>query len=257
MTVPGITAPLHRDLLVGILALGLLAAPLWIGAVNIGEPTYTYDRTAVTTTDTGIEYADPDAVPHDTPISHHIGCAGWGGDLRACSFERYLLEEESVPTDVYGTNPNSTSVPSVLLADYYRYVQIESTIYEPTYVTNTSAQRGDGMYRLDLALEPADPDDVLYWVSLDGDSVPSVVADTAREGTTTTTEEAAVPETPIRLDDDTYYRVYQERITNEPSARESRLSSFLTYVPPFIGLYIVVRLSRRIDVTYVGKDSDE
>lgn len=254
MAVPEINSPLPRDILMGLLALGLLTAPLWIGAVDVGEPTYTYERAEVTTNDTGIEYADPDGVPPRTPISDYVDCAGWGGDLRACTFEKHLLKEESVPSDVYGSNPNSTSVPSVLLADYYRYVQIENTIYEPTYVTNTSAQRGDGMYRIDLALEPVDPEDVLYWVSLDVDGVASVVADTAQEGTTTTTDEVDVPETPIRLDDDTYYRVYQERGMEDPSTVESRLSFLLTYVAPFVGLYIFARLSRRIEVSYAGKN---
>ncbi|RQG92964.1 hypothetical protein EA462_01750 [Natrarchaeobius halalkaliphilus] len=255
MPVPEISAPLPRDILLGVLALSLLTAPLWAGAVGVGDPAYTYDRAEVTTTDAGIEYADPEEAPHRTPISDSIECAGWGGDIRACTFEEHLLEEGAIPTGIHATNPNSTSVPSVVQADYYRYVQIENTVYEPSYSPNTSAQREDGMYRVDMTLEPVAPEDALYWVSLGGDRAPSVVAETAREGTTTTTAEVDVPETPIRLEDETYYRVYQEREVDEPSTAESGLRFLLTYVAPFGSLFIAVRLSRRFHVSDTGRQN--
>jgi len=91
MILPEFGSSLRRDCLVGLLAIGLLTAPLWGATLHIGEPTYTYDRIEVTTTDTGIEYVNPDDVPSRTPISDSIECAGWGGDVRACAFEEHLL----------------------------------------------------------------------------------------------------------------------------------------------------------------------
>lgn len=237
MSIPAIDSPTPREFLLGLLALSLLTAPLWVGALDLGEPRYTYDRAEVTPTDTGIEYTDPNEVPLRPPISEAVECTGWGHDLRACAFEAHLLEEGPIPTGWYTSNPNSTSAPWVRGPDY-QYVQIDGTVYEPSYSPNTSAQRADGMYRVDLTLEPADPEDVLDRVSLDADSVPSLVAETAREGSTTTAETADVPETPIRLDDDTYYRVYQERGVDEPSTAESGAAFLLTYIAPFVGLYI-------------------
>ena len=259
MVLPEFGSSLRRDCLVGLLAIGLLTAPLWGATLHIGEPTYTYDRIEVTTTDTGIEYVNPDDVPSRTPISDSIECAGWSGDVRACAFEEHLLEGGVISTGVYATNPNTTDIPSPLLADYYRYVQVDGEIYEPSYTANTSVQRDDGMYRVDLSLESAEPEDVLYWVSLgvDSDRVPPAVAEAAQDGHTTTRENVDVPETPIRLDDGTYYRVYQERGVDEPPTAENTLSSSLTYVAPLLGLYLIVRLLDRIEVSYVGKHQND
>lgn len=260
MVLPEFGSSLRRDFLVGLLAIGLITAPLWAAALHIGEPTYAYDRAEVTTTDTGIEYVNPDDVPSRTPISDSVECAGWGGDARACAFEEHLLDDEVIPTEIYATNPNTTDLPTPLLADYYRYVQIDGELYEPSYTANTSAQRDDGMYRVDLSLNSVDPEDVLYWVSfgVDSDRAQSIVIETARNGHTTTQEDVDVPETPIRLNDETYYRVYQERGVDEPSTAESALSSSLTYIAPLLGLYLIVRLFGRVEVSYVGEyENDE
>lgn len=251
MAVPDLN-PLRRDVLLALLAIGLLAGPLYAAALHLGAPTYEYDRVEVTTTDRGIEYSDQEQVPPRTPISDDLDCVGWG-DLRACTFERHLLDEGFLPTEVYSTNPNYTSAFSVYSRDYYDYVQIDDAVYEPTYVTNTSARRDDGMYRVDATIEPADPDEVLDRVAVDADDdLPSVVAETARSGTTTAPWEVDVPEAPIRLADGTYYRVYRERGVTEPSSVERLLSSLLTYVAPVVGVVVLGRLSRRIEVSYRG-----
>ncbi|MDQ2051812.1 hypothetical protein RBH26_15140 [Natronolimnohabitans sp. A-GB9] len=254
-------APFHRDLALAVLAVGLLTAPLWVTALSLGEPITEYDRAEVTTDGSGVTYADPDTVPPETPISDSIECAGWSGDLRACSFEDHLLEEESLPTGLYSTNPNSTSVPWSLTADYYEYAQVDDRLYEVAYEANASAQRDDGMYRVDMTLEPADPDAVLRWVSIDVDDadLPSVVADTARDGSGTSRGPVDVPEAPIELEDGTYYRVYQERGERDPSTAERFIATALSYVAPIVGLVGLVRLSRRVEISYVGggeSDSD-
>ncbi|ELY46393.1 hypothetical protein [Natronorubrum tibetense] len=252
-------APFHRDLALAVLAVALLTAPLWAATLSLGEPVTEYDRVEVTTDGDGVAYADPDAVPPETPISESIECAGWGGDVRACSFEEHLLEVDSLPTSLYSTNPNSTSVPWTLTADYYDYVQLDDRLYEVAYETNASAQRSDGMYRVDITLEPADPDDVLRWESIDVDDadLPSVVADTARDGSGTSRDAVDVPESPIELEDGTYYRVYQERGERDPPTGERPLSAALTFVSPVVGLIVLVRLSRRVEISYVGAGEND
>jgi len=252
MARPRIDSPLARDLLVGLLAVGLVAGPVWTAAIGLGGPTYTYDRAEVVTTDEGIGYVDSEDVPRRTPISDDVTCAGWGGDLRACNFERHLLDEGSIPTGVYATNPDYTPAFSMYSADYYEYVQLDGTLYEPTYVTNESARRDDGLYRVDVTLERAEPADVLERESLDvdRDGLPSVVVGTARNGETTARHEVDVPDTPIRLDDGTYYRVYRERATDDPSWAETLVTWVLTYVGPLYGLSLLVRLAGRVEVTY-------
>ena len=254
MVRPRIDSPLARDVLVGLLAVGLVAGPVWTAAIGLGGPTYTYDRAEVVTTDEGIEYAGESDLPPGTPMSDDIECAGWGGDLRACSFEHHLLDEESLPTGVYATNPDYTPTFSIYSADYYDYVQLDGTLYEPTFDTNESARRDDGLYRVDMTLERADPAEALDRESLDvdRDGLASVVVEAARNGETTSRREVDAPDTPIRLDDGTYYRVYRERATDDPSWTETFVTWVLTYVGPLYGLALLVRLSRRVEVTYHG-----
>lgn len=252
MARPRIDSPLARDLLVGLLAVGLVAGPVWTAAVGLGGPTYTYDRAEVVTTDEGIEYAGEPDVPPGTPISDDVECAGWGGDLRACSFERHLLDDGSIPTGVYFSNPDHTPTFSMYSADYYEFVQLDGTLYEPEFVTNESAPRSDGLYRVDMTLERAAPAEVLERESLDAnrDGLPSVAVEAARNGETTARHEVDVPDTPIRLDDGTYYRVYRERATEDPSWAERFVTWVLTYVGPLYGLSLLVRLAGRVEVTY-------
>lgn len=252
MAVPKLDSPLQRDILLGLLAAGLLTAPLWIGLVGISGPTYTYDRAEVTVNETGIEYVNSEEVPFYTPISDSVECAGWVGDLRACSFERYLLQEDSLPTEIYQSNPNMTLSFSAYEANYYRYVQIDNKVYEPSLEVNTSAEREGSLYRVDMVLDSADPAEVLQRVSLDVDEVDSVTAETAQEGVTTSTNDVAVPETPVKIDDGTYYRVYQERGFEEPSTAASGIHTLFTYGGPVIGLVIVASLSRRVEINYNG-----
>ncbi|WP_135830426.1 hypothetical protein [Halorussus halobius] len=254
MALPRADSPLARDVLVGLLAVGLVAGPLWTAAIGLGGPTYTYDRAEVVTTDEGIEYAGEADLPPGTPLSEDIECAGWGGDLRACSFERHLLDEGWIPTGVYFSNPDHTPTFSTYSADYYEYVQLDGTLYEPTHVTNESAPRGDGLYRVDARLERADPAEALERESLDvnRDDLASVTVETARNGETTSRREVDVPDTPIRLDDGSYYRVYRERVTDDPSWIETFVTWVLTYVGPLYGLSLLVRLAGRVEVTYHG-----
>lgn len=92
----------------------------------------------VVPSDTGIEYSNPDDVPPRTPISGVVECAGWGGDLRVCSFERHLLDEGFISTEIYTTNPDYDGRFPIYSANYYEYVQLDGIVYEPRYVANDS-----------------------------------------------------------------------------------------------------------------------
>lgn len=256
MDIPGANSPLLRDVLLRLLVLGLLTAPLWVTVVDIDEPTHTYDRTEVVVNDTRIEYADRGPLRGHGRLSDDIKCTGFDPfiDNRACALERQLADGGSAPSRIYATRVVGGD-PSVLEADY-RYVQVEGAVYRAAAESNTSAQRMNGLYRVDATLEPVDADIALSDVSLEPDHVPSVVAKTARGGPTTSENEVDVPETPIELDDGTYYRVYLQSSSNEPPLIENRFSGFLpfliTFAPPFVGMYILIRLPRQFEISYVG-----
>lgn len=247
--------PARRDALLALIALGLLTGPLWAPVVNLGGPTHQYERFEVTTTETGIEFATEGPAPFQTrtSISDDIACSSTR-EIRPCAFERLLLENETVPTEVHTTNADAFIGDAT---ERYRYVLVDDTVYEPTYAPNRSVRNDDGWYRIDLELEPADPDEALERVSLpaDSDGVPPTVAEAARTGEATTRHDVAVPETPIRLEDGTYYRVYQSDSSLRPPVWRG-LDGFFRYVSPFVGLYLFWRLSARVSFSYVGPQDE-
>ncbi|WP_408959459.1 hypothetical protein [Natrinema sp. 74] len=245
--------PLRRDAVLVLAVIGLLAAPLWVPTLHLSDPNVRYERAEVVTNGTEIKYATETDVPSGTPISDEIACSGaW--ETRPCAFERLLLENQTVPTRVQSASPGKTEP---LPTDRYRYqyVHIDDTIYKPTYVANESARRG-GMYRVELSLKRMAPEEVLRSVSrpVSSDDVPSAVAEVVRSGDTRTSHAIAVPETPIRIEEDgetAYYRVYEAE-RSDPWPRVGTLISMLTFLALLPGIWLLWRLSRRIDVTYVG-----
>lgn len=242
----------RRDGVLAILAFALLTAPLWTPALSLGNPTYQYERLEVTADDAKIQYANESAVPSRTPISDEIACSGWD-EARACAFERLLLENQTVPTTVRTNNPNMFPGGA---EERYRFVIVDDDVYEPTYAPNRSAQTDDGWYRVDLDIERTDANEVLRRVSLqvDSNSVPAAVADAVRDGEATTRHEVDVPETPIRLENGTYYRVYEADWSDDAPPIHHALNWFLRYVAPFVALYLFARLWTRIE--YVGSDDE-
>jgi len=193
---------LQRDALLAVVALALLTAPLWLPATGLGTETYVYERAEVVIDDeNGIAYANDTGVPLGTAVSEEIACTtAWA--IRPCAFERYLAANNTVPSEVYTSNPGSDrSVP----VEPYGYAQADGVVYETAYVANRSARNDDGMYRLDLALEPVAADEALRSVSIDASAeyadTPPVVVEAARDGTAIASREIEVPQTPIRLDD--------------------------------------------------------
>lgn len=252
MSAHRLLTPARRDALLAVVAIALVAGPLWAPALHFGDPTYRYERVEVTTDGAGIEYVNESSVPLRTAISEDIGCSG-GWDVRTCAFERLLVDNRTVPSGVYSSNPNRDPDG---FEERYRYVLLNDTVYETVYHTNGSVQRDDGMYRVDLAIEPASPGRALQRVSLaaTSDDVPSVVADAARNGEARARQQVRVPETVIRLEDGTYYRVYLAERSDAPPMSHV-VDSLLTYVAPLVGLYLLVGLSRRVSMTHLGDDA--
>lgn len=243
---------IRRDVVLVLLALGLLAAPLWVLPLHLDEPTYRYERTAVTAGNGSIDYADADAVSHETPLRDEIACTdGIPWDSRACAFERLLLENRTVPADIYYGSAGRVQPP---VDDRYRHVLLNGSVYETSYIANESALRSNG-YRIDLALERTTLEQVLQDVSIPvtSDEISPTAAEAARSGAANSHREGETPDAPIRLEDGTfrYVTVTEER---DPSLGARSLDFLLTYLAPLLGLSLLGYLSRRVEVTYVGDE---
>lgn len=247
-----VLTPARRDALAACLAIALLAGPLWTSLLHLGEPAYRYERVEVTTEgDRAIETADPWVHAPESPVSESIACIDDWARIRTCAFERHLANGSTVPTGWSTSNPENGDLP---VEGGYEYVVVRNQVYEADYVVNESAGDG-GYYSIDLGLEPVSAYDALDEASIDGrdapDGVPDPVLRAARTGSATVHREIDVPREPILTDDGGYYRVYQARDV-EPGIAEQAADGLLTYVAPIVGLLWLARLSRRIDVDYVG-----
>jgi len=246
-----VLSPRCRAALLAALAFALLATPLWAPTDEFAGDTYTYERSEVVVDEDGISYVDEPRIRGIGPISEDLGCSTQFSS-RTCAFERLLVENETVPTEIYTSNADNTALPST---DRYRYVQIDGNVYETEYVANESATRSDGMYRLDLALDRAVASDALERISIDASSdhsdVPDVVVEAAREGSATTPEEVRAPRTPIQLDDGRHYRVYQTG-SSSPDVDPRVIDVLFDVSGVTVGLIVLDVLRRRFEVSYVG-----
>ncbi|OLZ41846.1 hypothetical protein A6E15_13020 [Natrinema saccharevitans] len=247
------TSTPRLDVFLALVAVGLLTSPALMVLLDVGERTYRYERVEVTTDGSSVEYADESAAPDRTPVDGAIACAESGPyawEVRACTFEESVLENGTVPTEFSYGAPGRVDLP--FHPERYRYVSLNGTVYETTYVANESAPRDDG-YRIDLTLDPSSPEAALEHASHDvtAREVSSTAAEAARTGDATTLRKATVPDRPIRLEDGTYYRVYlAEEI--EPSETTRNQILVLTALASLSGLGLLVHLFGRIEVTYVG-----
>ncbi|QCS43675.1 hypothetical protein [Natrinema versiforme] len=243
-------SPFRRDVGLALLALGLLAAPLWSLPLHLDEPTYRYEGTAVTAGNGSIDYADSDMVSHETPLRDEIACMdGIPWEVRPCAFERLLLENRTVPTDIYYGSAGRVRPP---VDDRYRYVLLNGSVYETTYIANESVQR-HGDYRIDLALERTTLEQVLQDVSrsVTAEEVSPTVAEAAQSGDARSHREVESPDTLLRLEDGTFQYVTLTE-ESDPSLAARSLDFLLTYFAPLLGLALLGYLSRRVEVTYVG-----
>lgn len=250
MSLPTFLTPARRDALLVVLTFTLLLAPVWAPMFHFNDPTHRYERVHVTTANGTIEYANESGVPVQTVISAEIACTESFMKSRSCFFERYLAEGHTISSGIWSTNPGHTIRPSFY---QYRYALVNGTVYKPSYDTNESKRNQDGLYRVELALEPEPTDKVLRRVSVDADRTPDPIRKAAENGAATSHREIEVPETPIRLDDGTYYRVYDAGET-DPSELDRLLAGLLRYGLPYLGIGLVVYISGKFEIRHVGDE---
>ena len=246
-------SPKYRDALLAVVAVSLLLAPVWAPLGHLDDPTYRYERVRVTAADATIAYANDSDPPVRGPISADVACTGSFGQSRGCYFERYLAANHTVSTGVAAKPPGPIDLPGV---GGYEYAVVNGTTYETTAVANRSARRDDGLYRVDLALEPASAREALERVSVRLEDVHPAVREAARTGVGTSHREVDVPKTPVRLEDGTYYRVYAAGRT-DPLDLDRFLADLLRWGSPLVGLALVGQLRGRFEIQYVGDGRSE
>lgn len=259
--------PRRRDALAALIALVLLAGPVWIPALHLDDPTYRYERTRVTVNGSGVAFVNASEVPAGTVLSDEIACAGHSS--RACAFERHLARGHTVPAGVYSSRAGERTDPFAVAPDRYHYVQINDTLYEPTTLANRSrvyvvangtvyahgeapagVATSDLLYRNELSLRSVSPTEALTGVSRDPDEVPPPIRRAARTGVGVAHRELTVPHTPIRMEDGTYYRVYLAS-QRQPPSDSGWIETLLVVGAPVTGLFVLNRLRDRVEVTYL------
>lgn len=243
---------LWEFVVVGVLALALIAAPLWVPGLHLDEPTVTYERAEVVVDHgAGITYANDSIWPSRTPISEEIGCLRQD-DYRTCNYEIYLQDSNATVPAGWTNNP------SMVINDdtkRYEFVQFSGETYRTAKVVNESVQDGNGFYRLELALEPVAPETVLSEIArpvdhpgqlASGRDVPDPVVEAARTGSATSREEVEVPPTVFEADDGRYYRVFHVG-TMPASPAFALLEALLTVLSTATGLGIVLWLGIQLE----------
>lgn len=247
MSAGSIVTPRRRDALFLFVAFSLLTAPLWTGAFDLGEPVYTYERFEVVASDDGIEYDDAGV---GVWISEDIACLPYSDhrENRLCAYESYLAENETTIRAGHSTGPGDP----VIRSSAYRYVALADGMYEPTLNGSESAEEETGFYPFYLELEETTPEAVLEDVSLasTGPGVPPTIGEAAESGIAQTRSEVEIPRNPIETEDGSYYRIYRTEIADPPLA-DALSDRFARFVAPFVGLWLLYRVSRRVRVTYV------
>jgi len=257
----------RREALGALLAVILLAGPVWLPALHLDDPTYRYERARVTANGTNVAFANASEVPTGTMVSDEIACSGYPS--RVCAFERQLARNHTVLTDVYSSTPGERTRAFSLGPDRYDYVRIDGTVYEPTTLANRSrtyvvangtvyeaGEAPDGVptsgdvYRNELSLRRGSPTAALADVSRDADAVPVPVRRAAETGVGVAHRERSVPRTPIRTANGTYYRVYLDD-RRQPVVESGWIETLLVLGAPMVGLVTLSRLRRRVEITYV------
>jgi len=245
--------PRHRDAALLVLALGLLAAPLWITPLGLAEPTYHYDRAEVTVDDGEIRFVDSDVTPQARPLSEHVACTGT--NYRTCAFETFLADGGTVPGSAYVSSP-TVDHPGSGLEYYHEYAFIDGDdgVYEPTYEVNETPVTvdGDTMYELTMTVESVAPADALSSIAIPADQVAPAVRDAAASGAVASASGVDPPKTPVQTADGSFYRVYRSG-TDVPPAIERSLEDALTVGAPLAGVGLVLLVSRRFDISYNGE----
>lgn len=250
-----VLTPPRRVALAGLLAIGLLATPLWVPALHLDDPSYTYERfEVVVDEEEGITYANESAVPSNRQLSDRLGCTHTFNDFRLCGFERQLRDNGTVPSGWYTSRTGSGYFSE---AARYQYLQFNGTTYEALTWVNESRTNEGGSFSLDLTLEPRDRETVLEAISRDATEataldVDPTIVDAAVDGSARSHEEIDVPATVFAVQDG-FYRVHVTEESN-PAATGPLFNAILFWGGPLLGLGLLLRIRRYVDVQYTKPD---
>ena len=210
---------------------------------------YQYESAEVIATDTGVAFVDEDAVPDGIKISTSVACAGTIAD-RTCALERTIVESGPQPI---GINSTDVSADERIQEPPYDFVQLEGTVYRVSYGLDERVEDDEGRHPVVANMSQAIPAAVLHSISIDTteEDVDSTVVTATETGDAESTSAAEVPETPIRLDDGTYHRVYLTEPA--PTGADSPLV-FSVILGVALGIALLLGLSRklRIRIRYTG-----
>lgn len=237
--------PARRDLLILVIGLALLLSPVFVSFDLVGGSSYDYESAEVVPTEDGIELVDGATLPPGTPLSEDIACSGTLVD-RACATERALVDNQSV---TFGYSATELDEEYELADPPTPFVLLDGTIYRTGDQLNESVELDDGSHPLEATLTPSIPEAALSAVSVDEEEVSSTIVTAAREGETTSRTSADVPETLVALEDGTYHRVY---LADHKPAGTGSQYVVLLFFSTGLGLVMLLNLTRRIRITYVG-----
>jgi hypothetical protein len=239
-------------LLLVLLAVALLAGPLWVEVAHFDDTTYRYERAEVTQQGGTIGYA-ADAADPGVAISEAVACSG-PIDTRACHLERGLIGNRTAPTSRF----TSGNVSGEAVESPYRFVAGSEAVYRVDAVLNRSQgyvvdegsvrpvdEDSDStdrtLYRVELALEPVSPATVLDRISADVGDVAPPIREAARTGDVRRYASVDAPVELVRLDDGTIYRVYLAAKSGPPEDLDS-VVFLLRYLAPLAGLVLGYRV---------------
>jgi hypothetical protein len=244
--VSGVLTPLRRDILLLVIALGLLSLPVLTSLGAIGTEDNQYERTQVVATGGEVRYVDATEVPDGTPISTDLICAGTQVE-RACALEG-LLGNETRSLGVQSTADALDDDPRIAPRPY-RFVQLDDGIYRALYDKNETDTVGIRLTETTastalqaVSVNPSQPDSL----NPDRIDVPDTVVDAAETGQASSRTAVDVPPYPIKIGDE-YYRVYR---VSEGAEGTNTPFSLLFFFGGGLGVVILLSLLRNVRFSY-------
>lgn len=235
-------------ILLALIATMLLLGPVWVEIFHLDDRVYRYERAEVVTDGNTIQYAS-EANDPGVAISDDIACSA-AVTSRSCYLERGLIGNRTAPTSKY----TSGNAGPVSIESPYRYVIGQQAIYSVETVLNDSqgyiVENGSVkpiekdsspndriLYRVELDLQQVSPAHVLDRVTLDVGDVDGPIQEAARTGSVKTYQQLDIPQTSVKLDDGSIYRVYLAATHGPPETAQTAVV-FLRFLAPLAGLFL-------------------
>lgn len=246
----------RRDATLVLLAILLLATPFLIGQLHFDDSVHRYERIEVTTEDGTVQYAqDPLESDVDVPISDGIGCTyyHYRSDERYCTLENSLARNDHRVISAWATGPSPIPETSE-----YAYLAVNGSVYEPTLAASETpepdrAPNDQAVYPIYLDLDPVRAETALRRVSVPVNQryVSGPLRRAATTGQATVRGGVTVPSGPFRLENGSYYRVYQSDVSDPPT-RDRAIYLLGRYLAPLLGIGALYVVSGNVTVGYTG-----